>query len=57
MSRLRAGAALGAPGAWMIEYMAGADIISPAKYREFVFPYEQAVVREAHRLGQYAGMP
>jgi uroporphyrinogen decarboxylase len=35
----------------MIEYMAGADIISPAMYCEFVFPYEQAVVREARRLG------
>jgi len=50
-SRLRAGAALGAPGAWMTEYMAGTDIISPATYREFVFPYEQEVIREAHRLG------
>jgi len=51
VSRLRAGASLGAAGAWMIEYAAGADVISPATYREFVFPYEQAVVREAHRLG------
>ena len=50
-SRLRAGASLGAPGAWMIEYCAGADTISPAMYREFVFPYEQEVAREAHRLG------
>jgi hypothetical protein len=51
ISRLRAGVALGAPGAMMIEYTAGADIISPAAYREFVFPYEQAVAQEAHRLG------
>jgi len=51
ISRLRAGASLGAPGAWMIEYAAGADIISPRTYQEFVFPYEQAVVQEAHRLG------
>ncbi|MDI7277548.1 MAG: uroporphyrinogen decarboxylase family protein, partial [Anaerolineae bacterium] len=50
-SRLRAGASLGAPGAWMIEYCAGADTISPAAYREFVFPYEREVAREAHRLG------
>jgi hypothetical protein len=50
-SRLRAGASLGAPGTWMIEYMTGADIISPATYREYVFPYEQEVAREAHRLG------
>jgi hypothetical protein len=50
-SRLRAGASLGAPGTWMIEYMAAADIISPATYREFVFPYQQEVAREAHRLG------
>lgn len=35
----------------MIEYCAGADTISPAMYREFVFPYEQEVAREAHRLG------
>ena len=51
VSRLRAGASLGAPGAWMIEYAAGADIISPDTYREFVFPYEREVVEEAHRLG------
>jgi hypothetical protein len=51
LSRLRAGAALGAPGAWMIEYTAGADIISPDTYREFVFPYERAIIQEAHRLG------
>jgi uroporphyrinogen-III decarboxylase len=51
LSRLRAGASLGAPGTWMIEYAAGADVISPATYREFVFPYEQEVVREAHHLG------
>jgi hypothetical protein len=51
ISRLRAGASLHAPGAWMIEYAAGADTISPRAYREFVFPYEQMVVQEAHRLG------
>jgi uroporphyrinogen-III decarboxylase len=51
LSRLRAGAALGAPGMWMIEYAAGADVISPDTYREFVFPYEQTVLRDAHRLG------
>ena len=51
VSRLRAGALLQAPGAWMIEYSAGADTISPKAYREFVFPYEQKVVQEAHRLG------
>jgi uroporphyrinogen-III decarboxylase len=51
ISRLRAGAALHAPGAWMIEYTAGADTISPRAYREFVFPYEQRVIQEAHRLG------
>jgi hypothetical protein len=51
LSRLRAGASMGAPGMWMIEYAAGADIISPDTYREFVFPYEQAVLREARRLG------
>jgi hypothetical protein len=51
LSRLRAGASLGAPGTWMIEYAAGADVISPDTYREFVFPYEQEVLREAHRLG------
>ena len=51
ISRLRAGASLGAPGAWMIEYCAGSDTISPAMFREFVLPYEQEVAREAHRLG------
>ena len=51
LSRLRAGASLGAPGTWMIEYAAGADTISPDTYREYVLPYEQEVVREAHRLG------
>jgi hypothetical protein len=51
LSRLRAGASLGAPGTWMIEYAAGADVISPNTYREFVFPYEQEVLREAHHLG------
>jgi hypothetical protein len=51
ISRLRAGAILHAPGAWMIEYTAGADTISPRAYREFVFPYEQKVIQEAHRLG------
>ena len=51
VSRLQAGASLGAPGTWMIEYAAGADTISPAMAQEFVFPYEQAVIREAHRLG------
>lgn len=51
ISRLKAGASLGAPGTWMIEYCAGADTISPSMYREFVFPYERQVVREAHRLG------
>ena len=51
LSRLRAGAMLGAPGMWMIEYAAGADVISPDTYREFVLPYEQAVLQEAHRLG------
>ena len=50
-SRLRAGAALGASGAWMTEYMAGADTISPTMYREFVFPYEHELAREAHALG------
>ena len=35
----------------MTEYMAGADTISPRMYREFVFPYEQALAREAHALG------
>jgi hypothetical protein len=51
ISRLRAGAILHAPGTWMIEYTAGADTISPRAYREFVFPYEQKVIQEAHRLG------
>ncbi len=51
ISRLRAGASLGAPGTWMIEYCAGADTISPAMYQEFVFPYEREVIRQAHRLG------
>ena len=51
ISRLRAGASLHAPGAWMIEYTAGADTISAKAYREFVFPYEQKVIQEAHRLG------
>ena len=51
LSRLRAGASLGAPGTWMIEYAAGADVVSPATYREFVFPYEREVVGEAHCLG------
>ena len=50
-SRLRAGVALGAPGTWMIEYMAGADTISPRTYEEFVLPYQQEIAREAHRLG------
>jgi uroporphyrinogen-III decarboxylase len=50
-ARLKAGASLGAPGTWMIEYCAGADTISRAMYQEFVFPYEREVVREAHRLG------
>jgi hypothetical protein len=44
ISRLRAGASLHAPGAWMIEYTAGADMISLRVYREFVFLYEQKVV-------------
>jgi uroporphyrinogen-III decarboxylase len=35
----------------MIEYMAGADTISPRTYEEFVLPYQQEIAREAHRLG------
>jgi len=50
-ARLKAGASLGSPGTWMIEYCAGADTISRAMYQEFVFPYEREVVRQAHRLG------
>ena len=50
-SKLRAGAALGADGAFMIECCAGADTISPPMYREFVYPYEREVIAEAHRLG------
>ena len=50
-SKVRAGAALGADGVYLIEYCAGADTISPAAYREFVYPYEIEIVREAHRLG------
>ncbi len=49
--RLVRGAALGADGAWMIEYCAGGDTISRSAYQEFVLPYEQEVAREAHRLG------
>ncbi|MHB0879142.1 MAG: uroporphyrinogen decarboxylase family protein, partial [Anaerolineae bacterium] len=50
-SRLRAGAAIGAPGAWMIEYCGGADTISRRMFQEFIFPYEQELAREVHRLG------
>lgn len=53
-SRVRAGASLGGPGIMLIEYCAGADTISRAMYREFVLPYERAVVAEAHRLGMQA---
>lgn len=51
LSRLRAGASLGAPGVWLISYYAGADTISPRSFEEFVLPYKREVVREAQRLG------
>lgn len=51
VARIQAAATFGPDAIWQSAYLEGADLISPAAWRELVLPGHRIMVREAKRLG------